>query len=170
MATKRLWLSSMTDDAIRKAFALLQPGSRLDALADAARCRAEADWLVRSNATRAATLVSRARAGTDRGDVPGGFRRGGARGKPQGVLYSVGRVQTPTLALLIERERAIRAFVPQDYWELKGDFAAAVSASTSTTTSGGEGPAQTSPRGGARRAARASRPRRSRRRSSGARR
>lgn len=101
LPVKRLWISSLTDAAIRAGFAALQPGSRYDALADAARSRAEADWLVGMNATRAYTLRQRAV-----GDA----------------LLSVGRVQTPTLALLVAREKAIRAFVPRDYWEVLGQF------------------------------------------------
>src|SRR2546423_1139600 len=68
-------------------------------LADAARCRSEADWLGGVNAPRA---------------VPVRHRSG-----PGSTLYSIGRVQTPTLALVVEREKAIRAFVPRDYWELR---------------------------------------------------
>lgn len=98
---RRLWISSLTDAAIRAGFAALQPGSRYDALADAARCRSEADWLVGMNATRAFTL--RQRAVSD-------------------ALLSVGRVQTPTLAIVVAREKAIRAFVPRDYWEVLGAF------------------------------------------------
>jgi DNA topoisomerase-3 len=95
---RRLWVSSLTDDAIRRGFARLQPGSAYEALADAARSRSEADWLVGMNATRALT----------------------ARGREAGhdMLYSIGRVQTPTLAMLVERERAITSFVPRDYWEV----------------------------------------------------
>ena len=99
---RRLWISSMTDEAIRAGFAGLRPGAQYDALADAARCRSEADWLVGLNATRAVTV--RHRTG------------------PDSTLYSIGRVQTPTLAIVVEREKAIRAFVPRDYWECKGKF------------------------------------------------
>ena len=101
LPVRRLWISSLTDASIRAGFAGLQPGARYDPLADAARCRAEADWLVGMNATRAYTL--RQRAVSD-------------------ALLSVGRVQTPTLALITARERAIREFVPQDYWEVLGQF------------------------------------------------
>jgi DNA topoisomerase-3 len=100
---RRLWISSMTDEAIRAGFEALRPGTQYDALADAARCRSEADWLVGLNATRAVTV--RLRTG------------------PESTLYSIGRVQTPTLALVVERERTIRAFVPRDYWELKARLA-----------------------------------------------
>lgn len=102
---KRLWVSSLTDEAVRKGFSKLEPGSRYDRLADAARCRSEADWLVGLNATRAVTM--RAREGSDR------------------TLYSIGRVQTPTLALLVRRDDAIANFVEKDYWQIRGDFLAA---------------------------------------------
>ncbi|MDX2092178.1 MAG: DNA topoisomerase [Kofleriaceae bacterium] len=95
---RRLWISSLTDDAIRRGFAALRAGHEYDALADAARSRSEADWLVGMNATRAITAHSR-----DAGHE---------------ALYSIGRVQTPTLAMLVEREREISAFVPRPYWEL----------------------------------------------------
>jgi DNA topoisomerase-3 len=99
---RRLWISSMTDEAIREGFAGLRPGTQYQPLADAARCRSEADWLVGMNATRAVTV--RHRTGKD------------------STLYSIGRVQTPTLAIVVQREKAIRAFVPRDYWECKGTF------------------------------------------------
>jgi DNA topoisomerase-3 len=101
---QRLWISSLTDEAIRRGFAALRPGQALDALGDAARARSEADWLVGMNATRAIT----------------------ARGRLAGhtALYSIGRVQTPTLAMLVAREAAIRAFVPRPYWEVRGEFVA----------------------------------------------
>ena len=108
----RLWVSSLTDVALRAALAKLAPGDRYDPLADAARCRSEADWLVGMNATRALTVRSRGAFGT------------------QGPLLSVGRVQTPTLAMVVEREQAIRAFVPKDYWEVFGDFRAGAGAET----------------------------------------
>jgi DNA topoisomerase III len=95
---KRLWISSLTPEAIRKGFAELRPSAALDALADSAHGRARADWLVGMNLSRAATLA-------------------------HGELFSVGRVQTPTLALLVEREKAIRAFVPEDYHEVVAQFA-----------------------------------------------
>ena len=99
---KRAWLASMTDEAIRAAFKQLQDGRRYDALADAARSRSEADWLVGLNATRAMTLQCRA-AGADE-------------------LMSVGRVQTPTLAMLVQREQEIESFVPEDYWQVVATF------------------------------------------------
>ncbi|MEZ4407124.1 MAG: DNA topoisomerase [Polyangiales bacterium] len=95
---ERLWVSSLTDAAVRAGFAKLQPGRRYEPLADAARCRAEADWLVGLNATRAVTVRGRANGG--------------------GELWSVGRVQTPTLALVVARDKSIRAFTPRDYWEV----------------------------------------------------
>jgi DNA topoisomerase III len=98
LVIRRLWVSSLTDEAIRRGFARLAPGTAYEALADAARSRSEADWLVGLNATRALT----------------------ARGREAGhdALFSIGRVQTPTLAMLVERERAITSFVPRDYWEV----------------------------------------------------
>ncbi|MCR4428211.1 MAG: DNA topoisomerase 3 [Caldiserica bacterium] len=95
----RLWLSSMTESAIKEAFRKLKPGSELELLAQAAKCRAESDWLVGINATRAFT-------------------------RRFGTLLSVGRVQTPTLAILVSREREIQEFVPQKYFELVALFLA----------------------------------------------
>src|ERR1700761_7563464 len=91
----RLWLNSMTKDAIRSAFGDLRPGADLATLEAAARSRSEADWIVGMNATRAATI--RLRSSFD-----------GA--------VSLGRVQTPTLAILARREQEIRDFVPEPYW------------------------------------------------------
>jgi DNA topoisomerase-3 len=102
LPTRRLWISSLTDDAIRRGFATLRPGRELDPLGDAARSRSEADWLVGMNATRAMTARN--------------------RGQGDDNLLSIGRVQTPTLALLVAREHAIRTFVPKPYWEVRGDF------------------------------------------------
>jgi len=99
----RLWLSSLTDVAIRKGWSALRPGARLDALGDAARCRSEADWLVGLNATRALTCLAR-------------------RAGPTEVL-SIGRVQTPTLAMIVARDREIEAFVPETFWRVTGTFA-----------------------------------------------
>lgn len=102
----RFWVSSLTTSAIRAGLANLRPSSDYDPLGAAARCRAEADWLVGMNATRAMTAL---------GDT----------------LLSIGRVQTPTLALLVSREQAIREFVPEPYWVVeatvdtpKGSFVA----------------------------------------------
>ena len=91
---ERLWISSLTPEAIRAGFRALKPGRAYDGLAAAARCRSEADWLVGLNATRAMTLVN------------------------DGGVYSVGRVQSPTLALVVARELEIRAFEPRPFWEL----------------------------------------------------
>ena len=102
LPVRRLWISSLTDEAIGAGFANLAPSARYDDLAHAARCRAEADWLVGLNATRAMTLVERNR----------GFDDG---------VWSIGRVQTPTLALIVERERAIQCFEPRDFWTLNAD-------------------------------------------------
>src|ERR1700748_1369678 len=99
---QRLWLSSMTDAAIRAAFEALRPSEELASLEDAARSRSEADWIVGMNATRAATI--RLRSSFD-----------GA--------VSLGRVQTPTLAILARREEEIRAFVPEAYWIVDAKFA-----------------------------------------------
>jgi len=100
---KRLWLASMTRKAIEDAFGRLRPGEEMKPLEDAARSRSEADWLVGMNATRAASI--RLRAAFD-----------GA--------VSLGRVQTPTLALVARREEEIRAFVPEPYWLVEAKFAA----------------------------------------------
>lgn len=98
---QRLWLSSMTDAAITAAFGALKPGSEFKPLEDAARSRSEADWIVGINATRAATVKT--------------------RGAFEGVV-SLGRVQTPTLAMIVHREIEIRNFVPEPYWVIKGFF------------------------------------------------
>jgi DNA topoisomerase-3 len=90
----RLWISSMTKQAIREGFEKLRPGEQMGSLEAAARSRSEADWLVGMNATRAATIRGRAWVG--------------------GVV-SLGRVQTPTLAMIVKREREIQAFVPEPY-------------------------------------------------------
>ncbi|MGI8750691.1 MAG: DNA topoisomerase, partial [Thermoleophilaceae bacterium] len=100
---KRLWLSSMTKKAIADAFDQLRDGEEMRPLEDAARSRSEADWVVGMNATRAASI--RLRAAFD-----------GA--------VSLGRVQTPTLALVARREEEIRAFVPEPYWLVEARFAA----------------------------------------------
>ncbi len=102
LPVRRLWISSLTDEAIRRGLATLRPSAQLDPLADAARSRSEADWLVGMNATRAVTVRNRAFGHT--------------------ALYSIGRVQTPTLAMIVAREQAIRAFVPRDYWEVLGEL------------------------------------------------
>jgi len=93
----RLWISSLTPAAIRKGFEGLRPGADYDSLADAARGRSRADWLVGMNLSRAYSLA-------------------------YNEELSVGRVQTPTLAMVVERELAIRRFVPEDYLEVVADF------------------------------------------------
>ncbi|MCL5096634.1 MAG: DNA topoisomerase III, partial [Candidatus Omnitrophica bacterium] len=107
---KRLWLQSMTPAAIREAFASLRDDAALRPLANAAICRSESDWLVGINGTRAMTAFN---------SKSGGFQ-----------LTTVGRVQTPTLTIVVEREEKIRKFVPRDYWEIHGTFAAAQGAYT----------------------------------------
>ena len=100
--TKRLWISSQTDRAIKEGFAKLRPASEYDNLYRSAQARSEADWLVGLNVTRALTCRHNAQ-------------------------LSAGRVQTPTLALIVQREREIRNFVPKDYWGVRlkaGGFSA----------------------------------------------
>jgi DNA topoisomerase-3 len=94
---KRLWLSSLTPGAIREGFSRLRDGALFDPLADAARGRSRADWLVGMNLSRATTLA-------------------------HDETLHVGRVQTPTLAMLVDREKAIRTFVPEDYLEVVATF------------------------------------------------
>jgi DNA topoisomerase-3 len=101
---RRLWLQSMTANAIRDGFAHLRSDAEMLPLADAARCRSEADWLIGINGTRAMTAFN---------SQEGGFYK-----------TTVGRVQTPTLAILVERERRIKEFVSRDYWEVEGEFKA----------------------------------------------
>ncbi len=93
----RLWISSLTPEAIRRGFETIRPGRDYDALAEAARGRSRADWLVGMNLSRAYTLT-------------------------YGDELSVGRVQTPTLAMVVERELAVRRFVPEDYLEVAAEF------------------------------------------------
>lgn len=102
---RRLWLQSMTPQAIRDGFAALREDEEMMPLADAARCRSEADWLVGINGTRAMTAFN---------SKGGGF-----------FLTTVGRVQTPTLSIVVEREEKIKHFVPRDYWEVRAEFIAA---------------------------------------------
>ncbi len=102
---KRLWMQSMTTNAIQEAWDKLRDGAQMQHLADAAKCRSESDWLVGLNSTRALTCF-RSR--------HGGFN-----------ITAAGRVQTPTLAILAQREREIQAFKPEDYWEVHADFAVA---------------------------------------------
>jgi len=98
----RLWLQSMTPAAIRESFAGLRSDADMQPLADAARCRSEADWLIGINGTRAMTAFN---------SKDGGF-----------FLTTVGRVQTPTLAIVVEREDRIRKFVSRAYWEVHASF------------------------------------------------
>jgi DNA topoisomerase III len=102
---QRLWLQSMTPAAIREGFASLRSDVEMQPLADAARCRSEADWLVGINGTRAMTAFN---------SKSGGF-----------FLTTVGRVQTPTLSIVVEREELIRKFISKDYWEVRAEFIAA---------------------------------------------
>ncbi len=102
---QRLWLQSMTPGAIRDGFANLRRDEDMQPLADAARCRSEADWLIGINGTRAMTAFN---------SKEGGF-----------YLTTVGRVQTPTLSIVVEREEKIKKFVPRDYWEVRADFVCA---------------------------------------------
>lgn len=90
---KRLWISSLTDQAIKEGFNNLRPGREYEALYAAAECRAEADWLIGLNVTRALTCKYNAQ-------------------------LSAGRVQTPTLAMVVERENEIKQFIPKDYWSI----------------------------------------------------
>lgn len=94
---KRLWISSMTDAAIKDGFANLKDGSEYDNLYLSAKCRSEADWLVGINASRAFTLK-------------------------YNTLLSIGRVQTPTLAVIVQRQKEINEFVPKTYWEVHAVF------------------------------------------------
>ncbi|WP_238492591.1 DNA topoisomerase 3, partial [Desulfotruncus alcoholivorax] len=93
----RLWLSETTPAAVKKGFAALRPGTEYNRLAAAAQARSRADWLIGINATRSFTVR-------------------------HNTLLSIGRVQTPTLALIVNREREIKNFVPKPYWELYGEF------------------------------------------------
>ena len=102
---KRLWLQSMTPGAIRDAFAHLREDGEMLPLADAARCRSEADWLIGINGTRAMTAFN---------SKEGGF-----------YLTTVGRVQTPTLSIVVEREEKIKQFIPRDFWEVRAEFVCA---------------------------------------------
>ncbi|MEJ7805270.1 MAG: DNA topoisomerase III, partial [Telluria sp.] len=102
---KRLWLQSMTPTSIREGFTKLRSDDEMLPLADAARCRSEADWLIGINGTRAMTAFN---------SKEGGF-----------YLTTVGRVQTPTLSIVVEREDKIKRFVSRDYWEVRAEFVCA---------------------------------------------
>lgn len=99
---KRLWMLSMTDQSIKQAFQQLRSGNDLQALQDAARCRSESDWLVGINGTRAVTI-----------------KRSKSRSRQ---VSTVGRVQTPTLSLVVDRELEIRNFVPQTFHKISANF------------------------------------------------
>lgn len=101
---KRLWLQSMTPASIREGFTKLLDNDAVQSLIEAAVSRSEADWLVGINGTRAMTAFN---------SQEGGFHK-----------TTVGRVQTPTLAILVEREEVIKKFVPRSYWEIHGIFGA----------------------------------------------
>ena len=100
---KRLWLRTMTHEGIRDAYANLDPGAKYDGLADAARCRSEADWIFGINGSRGLTHIFTLKSG-------------------QWANMSMGRVQTPTLAMLVYRAREIANFVPKDYWTVQASF------------------------------------------------
>lgn len=100
---RRMWLQSMTAESIRKAYKNMRPGSEYNALSDAARSRSEADWLVGINGSRGITRLKE-------------------RQTQNYEAMSVGRVQTPTLAILVNREKEIKEFKPKDYWEVHGVF------------------------------------------------
>jgi DNA topoisomerase-3 len=107
--TQRMWLQSMTPGAIRAGYANMRPGSDFDALADAARCRGEADWLIGINGSRGITRLHE-------------------KEKRIAEQMTAGRVQTPTLAILVFLEQTILDFVPQDYWEVHASFGAVAGA------------------------------------------
>jgi len=102
---ERLWLQSMTQGAIREGFSALLPAAKVEGLRQAAICRSESDWLVGINGTRAMTAFN---------SKSGGFH-----------LTTVGRVQTPTLAIMVEREQKIRKFLARPYWEVEANFGVA---------------------------------------------
>ena len=102
--TRRLWLQSMTPEAIRHGFENLEPGESYDGLADAAACRSRSDWLIGMNATRALTRRLQAR--------------------KEKTAWSAGRVQTPTLAIVVDRELEVLSHVPRPYWRLDAKFEA----------------------------------------------
>ncbi len=102
LPVKRAWMQTMTTEGIKEAFRTLRDGEQMTGLADAARCRSESDWLIGINGTRALTK-----------------RMFGSRA---GNVASVGRVQTPTLAIVYARELEIRNFKPRDYWRVTATF------------------------------------------------
>lgn len=102
LTIKRMWMQSMTDDSIVQAWNSMRDNEEMLPLADAALCRSESDWLIGLNGTRALTAFN---------SRNGGFN-----------VTTAGRVQTPTLVILAEREKEIRAFKPESYWEVHADF------------------------------------------------
>ncbi|MCP4175658.1 MAG: DNA topoisomerase III [Fuerstiella sp.] len=102
LTVKRMWMQSMTDGSILQAWDELRAEDEMKNLADAAMCRSESDWLIGLNGTRVLTAFN---------SRHGGFN-----------VTTAGRVQTPTLAILADREKIIRAFVPRTYWEIQGTF------------------------------------------------
>lgn len=102
LTIKRMWMQSMTDGAILEAWETMRSGDEMNDLADAAVCRSQSDWLIGLNGTRALTAFN---------SRNGGFN-----------VTSAGRVQTPTLVILAEKERLIRSFVPRPYYEVHADF------------------------------------------------
>jgi DNA topoisomerase-3 len=109
---QRLWLQSMTPEAIRAGFDHLEPGDQYDGLAAAAACRSRSDWLIGMNATRALTRRLQAR--------------------KERAAWSAGRVQTPTLAILVEQEHRILAHVPRPYWQIEAELRAGSQTYTGT--------------------------------------
>jgi DNA topoisomerase-3 len=99
---QRLWLQSMTDAAIRAGFSQLRPGEEFEGLADSAACRAQSDWLIGMNATRALTKRLKSR--------------------KEKTAWSAGRVQTPTLTMLVDREYEVLAHVPRPFWRVTASF------------------------------------------------
>ena len=102
LPAKRLWMLSMTDNSIKEAFSNLRNAEDLKPLQDAARCRSESDWLIGINGTRAVTI-----------------KRTASRGRQ---VSTVGRVQTPTLSLVIDREQEIREFIPRSFYKISAEF------------------------------------------------
>ena len=102
LPAKRLWMLSMTDNSIKEAFSKLRDAEDLKPLQDAARCRSESDWLIGINGTRAVTI-----------------KRTASRGRQ---VSTVGRVQTPTLSLVIDREQEIREFIPRSFYKISAEF------------------------------------------------
>jgi len=102
--TRRLWLQSMTPEAIRNGFANLEPGESYDGLGAAAACRSRSDWLIGMNATRALTRRLQAR--------------------KEKTAWSAGRVQTPTLAIVVDRELEVLSYIPRPYWRVDAKFEA----------------------------------------------